>query len=180
MRRSPVATSSQSFHRSQAVEVDYLTPEPIDLSALLALVHSPSRGGVACFLGTVRDHHRGRSVLRLDYSAYASMAEAECARIVAEAESRWNVAVALRHRLGQLKIGDAAVGVAVASGHRDEAFVACRYVIEELKRRVPIWKKEYFTDGTVEWVGGAAGQRGSPAVDELVDNGTPFRASPKA
>jgi molybdopterin synthase catalytic subunit len=140
----------------------YLTQDPLDLAALLAMVQSPSRGGVASFLGMVRDHHQGCEVLRLDYSAYAPMAEAECARIVAEAESRWDVAVALRHRIGQLQIGDAAVAVAVASAHRDEAFVACRYVIEELKRRVPIWKKEYFADGTVEWVGsGVVGQGGS-------------------
>ncbi|HEV7365308.1 MAG TPA: molybdenum cofactor biosynthesis protein MoaE [Gemmatimonadales bacterium] len=141
----------------------YLTSEPVALGPLLESVQSPSRGGVACFLGTVRNHHGGREVLRLDYSAYAPMAEAELARIVAEAESRWDVAVAVRHRIGSLEIGDAAVAVAVAAGHRDESFVACRFVIEEVKRRVPIWKKEYFADGTVEWVG-AAGQRGSGAV----------------
>jgi molybdopterin synthase catalytic subunit len=133
----------------------YLTSDPIGLGPLLDSVQSPARGGVACFLGTVRDHHGGREVLRLDYSAYAPMAEAELARIVAEAESRWDVAVAVRHRIGSLAIGDAAVAVAVASGHRDEAFIACRHVIEEVKRRVPIWKKEYFVDGTVEWVGKA-------------------------
>jgi molybdopterin synthase catalytic subunit len=131
----------------------YLTQDPLELGALLPLVQSSSRGGVACFLGTVRNHHEGREVLRLDYSAYEPMAEAECARIVAEAETRWQVAVALRHRVGQLEIGDTAVAVVAASAHRDEAFVACRYVIEEVKRRVPIWKREVFVDGTVEWVG---------------------------
>lgn len=139
----------------------YLTSEPIGLGPLLDSVQSPSRGGVACFLGSVRDHHGGREVLRLDYSAYVPMAEAELARIVAEAESRWEVAVAVQHRIGRLEVGDAAVAVAVASGHRNEAFVACRYVIEEVKRRVPIWKKEYFADGTVGWVGGEEGKRGS-------------------
>jgi molybdopterin synthase catalytic subunit len=157
--------------------VAYLTSEPIDLAPLLDSVQSPSRGGVACFLGTVRDHHAGRPVLRLDYSAYLPMAEAELARIVAEAESRWDVAVAVRHRIGNLEIGDAAVVVAVASAHRDEAFVACRYVIEELKRRVPIWKREVYADGTVEWVGvggeagktvsGEASKRVSETVVEL-------------
>jgi molybdopterin synthase catalytic subunit len=146
--------------------VSFLTPEPIDLGVLLRRVESPERGGIACFVGTVRNHHEGREVLRLDYSAYAPMAEAECARIVGEAQERWEVAVALRHRIGELEIGDAAVAVAVASSHRDEAFQACRYVIEEVKRRVPIWKRELFADGTVEWVGstresGAAGQGGS-------------------
>jgi molybdopterin synthase catalytic subunit len=141
----------------------YLTDRPVDLGALLGSVHSAERGGVACFLGTVRNHHGGRGVLRLEYSAYAPMAEAECARIVAEAESRWTVAVALSHRVGRLEVGDAAVGVVAASAHRDQAFAACRHVIEELKRRVPIWKREVFADGTVEWVGagdsGTAGQR---------------------
>ena len=138
----------------------HLTEQPVDLGALVAAVQSPERGGIACFLGTVRNHHHGRDVLRLEYSAYAPMVEAECARIVAEAESRWNVAIALRHRLGQLEIGEVAVAVVAASAHREEAFVACRYVIEELKRRVPIWKREYFADGSVEWVG-EMGKRGS-------------------
>jgi molybdopterin synthase catalytic subunit len=144
----------------------YLTEEPLNLPPLIASIKSPERGGIACFLGLVRNHHGGREVLRLEYSAYAPMVEAECARIVAEAQSRWHVAIALQHRIGRLEIGDAAVAVAAASPHREEAFVACRHVIEELKRRVPIWKREVYADGTVEWVGsgnvgGAAGQRGS-------------------
>lgn len=147
----------------------YLTESPIDLSTLLARVQSPSRGGVACFLGTVRNHHAGREVLRLEYSAYTPMAEAMCARIMAETQSHWQVAVALEHRVGPLRIGDAAVGVAVASAHRDEAFQACRYVIEELKRRVPIWKKEHYADGSVAWVGagGEAGKLVSGEVGKL-------------
>lgn len=155
----------------------YLTSDSIGVGPLLDAVQSPSRGGVACFLGTVRDHHGGRKVLRLEYSAYIPMAEAELARIVAEAESRWDVAVAVRHRIGRLEIGDAAVAVAVASAHRDEAFVACRYVIEEVKRRAPIWKREVYADGTVEWVGaggeagkmvgGEDGKRGSRTGDEI-------------
>lgn len=140
----------------------YLTADPLELGSLLAVVHSPERGGIACFLGTVRNHHGGREVLRLEYSAYAPMVEAECARIIAESEARWNVSVALRHRVGRLEVGDAAVAVVAASAHRAEAFVACRYVIEELKRRAPIWKREYYADGTEEWVGsGAVGRRGS-------------------
>ncbi len=148
----------------------YLSEQPVDLGTLIAGVQSPERGGIACFLGTVRNHHQDRGVLRLEYSAYAPMVEAECARIVAEAQSRWDVAIGLRHRVGRLEVGEVAVAVVAASAHRDEAFVACRHVIEELKRRVPIWKREYFADGSVEWVGsgaaeqdegGAAGQRGS-------------------
>ena len=132
--------------------MEFITDEPIELAPLVSAVQAPDRGGVACFLGLVRDHHEGRGVLRLEYSAYEPMAEAECRRIVAEVETRWRVAVALRHRVGSLAIGDTAVAVAAASAHRDEAFAACRYVIEEAKRRVPIWKREFYADGTVAWV----------------------------
>ena len=130
----------------------YLTPDPIRLEALIESVLSPSRGGVATFLGIVRDHHAGRAVVELSYEAYGPMAEAECARIVTEAEARWPVQVAVRHRVGKLVIGDTAVAIAVAGAHRAEAFEACRYVIEELKRRVPIWKRERYHDGSEAWV----------------------------
>ena len=97
--------------------------------------------------------------MRLEYSAYDAMAEAECARIVAETEARWPVTVALRHRIGALEVGDMAVAIAVAAAHRDEAFAACRHVIEEVKRRVPIWKREYYADGTGGVGGSDASQR---------------------
>ncbi|HZB27363.1 MAG TPA: molybdenum cofactor biosynthesis protein MoaE [Gemmatimonadales bacterium] len=146
----------------------YLTSEPLELGELLAQVQSPSRGGIACFLGTVRNHNDSRAVLRLEYSAYEPMAEAECARIQAEAEARWDCAVALQHRIGRLEVGEAAVAVAAGSAHRDEAFAACRFVIEQLKRRVPIWKREVFADGTVEWIGsGADGQPDSGSAGKL-------------
>ncbi len=129
-----------------------LVSRPIDTAALAAEVVAPGRGGVVTFLGLVRDHHAGRQVIRLEYSAYAPMAEGELARIVGETEARWPVAVAVEHRLGELAIGDAAVAVVAAAAHRGDAFEACRHVIEEIKRRVPIWKREYYADGTVGWV----------------------------
>ena len=130
----------------------YLTSDPIRLDALIGAVTSPSRGGVATFLGLVRDHHAGHSVIELEYEAYGPMAEAECARIVSEAQGRWPVQVAVQHRVGKLVIGDTAVAIAAAGPHRDEAFEACRYIIEELKRRVPIWKRERYSDGSEAWV----------------------------
>ncbi len=148
----------------------YLTTEPIDLTALLVQVQSPSRGGVACFIGAVRDHAGGRAVTRLDYSAYGPMAETECARIVAEAEARWSCGVALQHRVGTLAVGDTAVAITAAAAHRDEAFAACRYAIEEVKRRVPIWKREVFADGSVEWVSGYAGKGVSGDVNETTQD----------
>ena len=131
----------------------FLSRYPLDLTALATRVEAPDRGAVTSFLGLVRDHHDGRSVTRLEYSAYEPMVEAECARIVSEAEARWPVRIALEHRIGSLEIGDAAVAIAAAAAHREEAFAACRFTIEEVKRRVPIWKKEFYADGTVEWVG---------------------------
>jgi molybdopterin synthase catalytic subunit len=137
----------------------YLSNEPLDVTRLMAEVQAPGRGGLASFLGIVRSKHQGRSVVRLDYSAYHEMAEAECGRVVAEAESRWPVKVALQHRLGTLEVGEVAVVVAVGGGHREETFAACRHVIEELKRRVPIWKREHFADGEVGWVGTGGAER---------------------
>jgi molybdopterin synthase catalytic subunit len=130
----------------------FLTSDPIRPDTLAAEVSSPARGAVVSFVGLVRDHHGGRAVTWLDYEAYGPMAERECERIVAETTARWEVAVALRHRLGQLGVGDVAVAIAVGAAHRGPAFEACRYVIEELKRRVPIWKRESYADGSEAWV----------------------------
>ena len=130
----------------------HLSATPLDLTALSRRVGARSRGGIVTFAGHVRDHHHDRVVTGLDYSAYEPMAEAECACIVAEAQERWPVSADLAHRLGALDVGDLAVAVAVAGAHREEAFAACRWIIEEVKRRVPIWKCEHYADGTVAWV----------------------------
>jgi molybdopterin synthase catalytic subunit len=130
----------------------FLSDHPLELDPLVAAVTAPDRGAVATFTGVVRNIHAGREVVELEYSAYGPMAEAECARIVAETEARWPCTVALRHRVGRLDIGEPAVVIAVGSGHRAEAFEACRHVLEEVKRRVPIWKRERYGDGTEAWV----------------------------
>jgi molybdopterin synthase catalytic subunit len=151
--------------------VSFLLDEPLDLGRLVGRVSAPERGAVACFLGVVRDHHDGKSVRRLEYSAYGPMAEAECGRIVAEACARWDADIALEHRTGMLEVGDAAVAIAAAAPHRNAAFAACRHVIEEVKRRVPIWKREYYADGTVGWVDPTqAGRRAvAPAAPTMGD-----------
>ncbi len=141
----------------------FLTSDPIDLSPLIASVASPARGGITSFVGVVRDHHGGRRVLRLHYTAYGPMAEAECGRIVAEAEARWPAKIALRHRLGALEVGETAIAVVAGAGHRDAAFEACRYVVEEVKQRLPIWKQEFYADGGIEWVDPTAARRTVPA-----------------
>ena len=130
----------------------HLQHDPLDLPALAREVTSADRGALASFVGMVRDHHAGRMVLGLEYSAYGPMAEARCAEIVADAERQWPVRVALAHRIGALVVGDAAVIVVAASAHRAPAFDACRWVIEAVKAEVPIWKRERYVDGTEAWV----------------------------
>lgn len=132
--------------------MSYLTRNSIDLAQLQTRVSSAEYGAATTFVGVVRNHHAGRAVERLEYSAYEPMAEAECGRIVSETEQQWPVRVALQHRIGDLAIGDVAVAIVVGSGHRAAAFEACRHVIETVKARVPIWKKEFYTDGSVDWV----------------------------
>ena len=130
----------------------YLKDQPLDVRTVAHQVVSPERGGVVTFVGAVRNHHAGRAVLRLEYSAYGPMADLEFARILEEAESRWPAKVAAEHRVGTLEVGDVAVIVVAAAPHRGAAFDACRYVIEEIKRRVPIWKREHYVEGTAGWV----------------------------
>ena len=130
-----------------------LTSEPIDVPALTHEVGADDRGAVSLFLGTVRNSNDGRAVNGIDYSAYDAMAVAEMTRIVEEASERFRgVAIVVEHRIGTLQVGDVSVAIACAHAHRAQALDANRYVIEELKRRVPIWKREHYVDGTSEWV----------------------------
>jgi molybdopterin synthase catalytic subunit len=132
----------------------YVTRDPIDGAALLAGCVSASDGAALLFLGVVRDHNDGRPVGHLDYDAYAVMAERVLGEIVAEASSRWRVGrMAVVHRIGRLGVGEPSVAIAVAAPHRAEAYEASRYVIEELKKRAPIWKREGYVDGEERWLG---------------------------
>jgi molybdopterin synthase catalytic subunit len=125
----------------------------IVLDELLAEVASPQRGGTCVFLGTVRNDPDERGVVAIEYSAYVEMAEGELERILAGAREAHPAArVAARHRLGDVPLGEASIAVVAAAPHRAEAFAACRHVIEEMKRRLPIWKKERHADGTASWV----------------------------
>ncbi|MBS2029476.1 MAG: molybdopterin converting factor subunit 1 [Deltaproteobacteria bacterium] len=129
-----------------------VTSEKLSLDAVVDAVRGPGQGGIVTFTGSVREQSRGKTVLRLEYEAYADMAEKVLARIVEQARERFGASVAIHHRTGALEIGDVAVVIAAAAAHRAEAFDACRFAIEELKKDVPIWKKEFTTDGDV-WVG---------------------------
>jgi molybdopterin synthase catalytic subunit len=126
---------------------------PLSLDEVVAAVRFPGAGGIAVFLGVVRDHHAGKPVARLDYEAYVPLANKEIARIldglmVAHPGAR----VAALHRVGELAIGDVAVVVAASAAHRDQAFTLCRLAIDSIKESVPIWKKEWSPDGSALWV----------------------------
>ena len=130
-----------------------LSTVAVDLSALRAELADPACGGYAAFEGWVRNHNEGLEVRRLEYEAYAPLAVREGERIAAEACERFGVThVLCVHRVGELAIGDLAVWVGVSAPHRDEAFRACRYVIDEVKHRVPVWKKEHYVNGDSGWV----------------------------
>ncbi len=130
----------------------WLSDRPLDVSAVVARVAGPGVGGIVTFLGAVRDQARGREIEHLEYEAYAGMAEREMGKIAVEAGERWpGVRLAIAHRTGRLAIGDLAVIVAAGAPHRADAFEACRFGIDTLKQRVPIWKKEFATDGEY-WV----------------------------
>lgn len=132
-----------------------LRGEPLSVDEVRAAVDDPAAGGIALFLGAVRDHDHGRGVLRLSYSAHPSAA-AELRKVAEKVAASFDVrALAAVHRVGELAVGDLAVVTAVACAHRAEAFDACRMLIDELKRTVPIWKQQWFSDGDSEWVNGA-------------------------
>lgn len=144
-------TSDKQPERS----VDFVAvgPEPIDTASLLEFVTTPQCGAISLFLGTVRDNSAGKDgVTHLEYEAYDGVVERKIQDIVDEARQKWSLErIAAVHRVGSLDVGESSVAVAVGSGHREEAFAAARYVIDELKARVPIWKKEHWPGGA-EWV----------------------------
>ena len=130
-----------------------MTRTPISLDTLLTEVSHPANGGTCVFLGTVRNGPDEQGVTAIEYSAYEEMVEAEFVRLVADARARWpDARIAVRHRLGTIPVGEASIAIAAAGPHRAQAFEACRYVIEEVKRRVPVWKKELRVDGSEVWV----------------------------
>ena len=132
-----------------------ITREKIDLDAIFSATENPATGGVVVFIGRVRNHAEGRAVEKMEYFGYEKMALSELNKIAAQAREKWPVReLAVVHRLGMQYIGDASVVIAVSCDHRAEAFAACRFIIDTLKKTVPIWKKEYGADGE-EWVDGA-------------------------
>ena len=137
------------------VRLAELRDTPLSVDEVLAAVTDPGAGGIALFVGAVRDHDGGSEVTRLSYTAHPS-APAELRVMAEKVAADFDVrALAAVHRVGELDVGDLAVVVAVACPHRAEAFRACRTLIDNLKHGVPIWKHQQFSDGTSEWVNGA-------------------------
>lgn len=133
-----------------------VSPDVIDPLSVLERVGDPADGAAVLFLGVVRDQAEGGAVRGMRYDAYVEMAEPVLAEIAGEAAERLGTArVAVVHRIGELDVGEVSVAIAVSSPHRAEAFDASRYVIEEIKKRLPVWKKEHYVDGSQEWVAGA-------------------------
>ncbi|MEN9790816.1 MAG: hypothetical protein RLZZ63_474 [Gemmatimonadota bacterium] len=149
-----------------------LVDRPIDVAALVAEVAHPSTGATTLFVGTVREQHAGRAVTGIDYDAYAPMALRECETIVAEAVERFGTdRIVVEHRLGTLAVTEASIAIAVAAPRRVAALDAQRYVIEAVKARVPIFKREHYADGTRAWVD----NRGGSVV---ATSGAPVEAIP--
>ena len=131
-----------------------ITSEPIDFCKILAGIMDKSSGGTTLFVGTVRDHNDAKAVFELHYETYKEMAEKKLAEIENEAKMRWHINnfVAI-HRTGDLKVGEVSVAVAASAEHRNQSFEACRYGIDQIKARVPIWKKEIYKNDS-RWVDG--------------------------
>ena len=141
------------FHPLQVADVMQLCTVPIRPDELRDRLLDPAAGGYVSFEGWIRNENEGHTVLRLEYEAYEPLAVTEGERVIAEARQRWPLRqAACVHRTGLLEIGECAVWVGVAAAHRDEAFAACRYIIDQVKVRLPIWKKEHYADGHSGWV----------------------------
>lgn len=130
-----------------------LTDDPIDVLSLIAQASGAECGAVSVFIGTVRNDNEGRAVSGIEYTAYRAMAERELSKVVSEAALTFgSTRIAVVHRIGRLEVGEASIAIVVGDPHRSPALDATRYIIESVKRRVPIWKREHYLDGTREWV----------------------------
>jgi molybdopterin synthase catalytic subunit len=137
------------------IRMTELRAEPLSVDEIRSLAADPRAGAVAVFIGAVRDHDHGRGVTALSYTAHPSAA-AELGRVAEKTVASYSiVSLAVVHRIGDLEVGDLAVVAAVGAEHRDVAFTACHFLIDELKATVPIWKHQFFTSGDSEWVNSA-------------------------
>lgn len=147
-------TLSILSHQEAVDETVYITDSPLDIPTLLLKAHHPKAGAIVLFSGDVRNHSNGKDVDYLEYEAQVAIATRMIAAIITEAKSKWDLTIAHAiHRIGKVPVLESAVVVVTASAHRHEAFASNRYIIDRIKHEVPIWKCEFFTDGTKEWGG---------------------------
>jgi len=133
-----------------------ITERPLRVEELIELCAAPGHGAQAVFVGVVRDNHEGRKVDGVTYDCFVPLAERTLAEIAEEARGKFGAKIAAAHRIGRLAVGEASVAIAAGTPHRAEAFDACRYVIERIKERLPVWKQEHYVDGTANWLDGCA------------------------
>ncbi len=149
---SPLATQYSILNTRYSMTDIKITDQPLNIPMCIEWVMEPRFGGIDVFIGTVRASTKGKKVLRLEFETYESMAQLEMKNIAEEVLKKFTVyKILIHHRTGILQVGDVPVVIAAGAAHRDAAFDGCRYAIDELKKRVPIWKKEIFEDGEV-WV----------------------------
>ena len=147
-------TPSSLYHPVAEDNLPYISATPLDVVGLLQQVHHPKAGAVVLFSGEVRDNNKGQEVAYLEYEAHIPMATSMIKKILAEATERWQLNIAIaQHRIGKVSVGEPAVVVITASPHRKEAYAANRFIIDKIKHEAPIWKCEYFTDGSKQWGG---------------------------
>lgn len=147
-------TMSASFHQAAAGNFPYVSSAALNLPAILQEVHHPAAGAIVVFSGETRHQSKGREVVYLEYEAHESMASSMMAEILADATAKWDLKIAFaQHRTGRVHVMESAVVVVTASAHRSEAYAANRYIIDRIKHEAPIWKCEFFSDGTNEWGG---------------------------
>ena len=149
---SPNATGEPAYRQPGDIHV-YIGPEPVETQELQVRAQCPEAGAIAQFCGTVRNHNQGAKVVDLEYDAYIEMATDEIKKIIEEAARQWPIwTVNAVHRTGPLVVGDIAVCVTVGASHREEAFSACRYIMDHLKAQAPIWKRETLESGDKRWL----------------------------
>lgn len=160
---------SANSRNSRIIKTAFITRKTIDLNALYNRVAFPGAGAIILFSGVVRDNSKGKSVKHLEYEAYPEMAEQSMRDIIGEIHERWGDArVAMAHRIGKIKIGEASLIIAVSAPHRPEAYAASRYAIERIKAILPVWKKEFATDGAAWVEGPIAGDLTPEKADAIV------------
>jgi molybdopterin synthase catalytic subunit len=141
-----------SYHPQVEADPSLISSEPINAPEIFAAVHDPKAGAVVLFSGEVRNHSHGKQVSYLEYEAYEPMAKRIIMEILEDAKKKWEIhKLICIHRVGKVAVGESAILVITCSSHRDNAYEANRYIVDRMKHEAPIWKKEFFEDGTCEW-----------------------------